>query len=458
MSFVKRAGLSLLARRGRTLILLALFAVICTLVLGGFLVQRAAESAAEGAKQRVGTEATLQWDMEKAFAKGGFGGTLPDNARLGSAAADRLGRSELVTSHNYTLESGTVPVSAKPVAGVAPPAGLPAEMREDRMLPLLGVRDSTRLRDFRDGHFTLLSGRGIGAEDRDRDAVLVEERFAATNALSVGSRVTLGSAEGKNPREFEVVGVYRDPARSPETWAAPQMEPGNKLIVPLDAIGRLDPSERLDGGMRINEATYLLRDPSTLDRFRKQAEAAGLDLDVFKLDVNDKQYRQLVGPIQNVAAFATGTVWLVGLAGAAVIGLLIALWTRERRRELGVLLAVGERRWRLVAQQIVEVSVVAVLALGAAAAAAQAIAPGVADALVSREVADVPPPVPQQPGRATTEQAPAVAPIDRLNIDLRTRDLRNVALVGLAIVLATVVVPTGRIVRMQPRAILTKGE
>jgi putative ABC transport system permease protein len=458
MSFVKRAGLSLVARKGRTVILFALFAVICTLVLGGFLVRGAADAAAEGAKQRVGTEATLQWDMDKAFAQGGFGGTLPDNARLSTAAADRLGRSELVAGYNYTLESGTVPVSAKPVAAAQPPAGLPEDMRNDRMLPLLGVLSSEQLRDFRDGHFTVLSGRGIGAQDRDRDAVLVEERFAAANSLTVGSKIILSSAEGKNPREFEVVGVYRNPAQSPRSWVAPQMEPGNKLIVPLDAVGRLEPTERIDGGMRINEATYRLKDPSTLDRFRKQAKAAGLDMDVFALQVNDKQYRQLVGPIRNVASFATAMVWLVGLAGAAVIGLLVALWTRERRRELGILLAVGERRWRLVAQQLVEVTAVAAVALGASAAAAQVIAAEVADALVSKEVAEVPGPAPQQPGRAGADQSPAVAPIDRLTIDLQTEDLLNVTLVGLAVVLATVAVPTGRIVRMQPRAILTKGE
>nr|BFE58332.1 ABC transporter permease [Dactylosporangium thailandense] len=458
MSFVKRAGLSLVARKGRTLIMLALLAVICTLVLGGFLVRRAAGAAADGAKQQVGTEATLQWDMEKAFAQGGGGPVLPDNARLSTVAADKLGRSGLVSGYNYTLEGGTVPVGAKPVAAAPPPAGLPDQMRDDGMLPLLGVLDSEQLRDFRDGHFTMLSGRGISARDRDRDVVLVEERFAAANALNVGGRITLTSADGKNPREFEVAGIYRDPAQSPRSWVSPQMEPGNRLIVALDAIGRLSPDERLDGGMRINEAKYLLKDPSTLEEFRGQARAAGLDMNVFALDVNDKQYRQLVGPIQNVASFATGTVWMVGLAGAAVLSLLIALWTRERRRELGILLAIGERRWQLIAQQIVEVTAVAVLALGFAAAAAQAISPAVANSLVGREAAAVPSSAPLAPGRTGPDQTPALAPIDHLNIELQSGDLMRISLVGLGIALAAVAVPTGRIVRMQPRAILTKGE
>jgi putative ABC transport system permease protein len=458
MSVVKRAGLSLVARRGRTLILLALFAVICTLVLGGFVVRRAADAAAEDAKRQVGTEARLEWDMDRALADGGLGGTLPDNARLSSTAADELGRSQLVSGYNYTLENATKPVSAKSVVVAAPPAGLPEELRDDRLLPLIGVRDSGQLRDFRDGHFTMLSGRGIGPSDRDRDVVLVEERFAAINGLSVGGRVDLASATGENPRPFEVLGVYRNPEKSPESWVASQMEPGNKIFVPLDTIGRLDPTERLGGGMRIHEATYRLRDPSTLDTLRQEATAAGLDMNVFGLTVNDKQYRQMVGPIQNVAAFATATVWLVALAGAAVIGLLIALWTRERRRELGILLAVGERRWRLVAQQLVEVTAVALLALGAAAAVSQVLAAEVAGALVSREAASSPRPVPPPPGRATIDQTPDVAPIDRLAVDLRPGDLRDVALVGLGIILAAVAVPTGLIVRMQPRSILAKGE
>jgi putative ABC transport system permease protein len=458
MSFVKRAALSLTARKGRTLIMFGLLAVICTLVLGGFLVQRAAGVAAEGARQQIGTDATLQWDIQKAAANGGFTGALPDNARLNSVVADKLGSSDLVSGYNYTLEGGTVPRGANSVSTAPPPAGLPAVMRDDHMLPVVGVLASDRLRDFSDGHFTLLAGRGIGPEDRDRDVVVVEQRFATTNHLDVGGRVTLTDAEGKNPRPFEVVGVFRDPTLSPTSWVAPQQEPGNKLFVPLNAVGRLDPSERLGGGTRINEAVYRLKDPDTLDAFRKQAEAAGIDLKVFEITVNDKQYQQLVGPIQNVASFATVTVWLVGLAGAAVLSLLITLWTRERRRELGILLAIGARRWQLVAQQLVEVVAVAVIALGFAIVVAQAISPGIANSMLDTQVAAVPSATPQLPGRAVPADPPPVAPIDRLNVRLYAGDLVKISVVGFAIALAAVAVPTSRIVRLQPREILTKGE
>lgn len=458
MSFVKRAALSLIARKGRTLIMFGLLAVICTLVLGGFLVQRAASVAADGARQQIGTDATLQWDIQKAAAKGGFVGALPDNARLDTVAADKLGKSNLVRGYNYTLEGGTVPRDVTSVSTVPPPAGLPAEMRDDHMLPVLGVLAAEQLRDFSDGHFTLLAGRGIGAEDRDRDVVMIEQRFATANHLAVGGRITLTDAEGKNPRPFEVVGVFRDPTQSPTSWVAPQGEPGNKLFVPLDAIGRLDPSERLGGGMRINEAVYRLKDPDTLDAFRKQAEAAGIDMKVFGITVNDKQYKQLLGPIQNVASFATVTVWLVGLAGAAVLSLLITLWTRERRRELGILLAIGARRWQLVAQQLVEVVAVAVLALGFAVVVAQALSPRMANSMLHTQVAAVPSATPRLPGRAGPDDPPPVAPIDRLDVRLYPADLVKIGVVGLAIAFAAVAVPTSRIVRLQPREILTKGE
>ncbi|MBB5870320.1 putative ABC transport system permease protein [Allocatelliglobosispora scoriae] len=434
-----------------------LFVTICTLVMGGLLVQRAADAAATAAKGRVGAQATLQWDMDKAFANGGFGGTLPDNARLSTTAADKIGTSDLVRGYNYTLENASAS-DLKPASTIPPPSGLPADMRDDRVLPLHGVRDTEQLRDFRDGQFTIVEGRGLTGADKDRDVVVVEERLAQANRLKVGGKVKLGTAGGGNLREFEVVGVYRNPAQSPKQWASPQSDPGNLMYVPLDALGRLNPEEKLDGGMRINEAVYTLKDPAQLDALRKQATAAGLDMNVFGLTVNDKQYQQLIGPIQNVASFARVTVGLVGVAGAAIVSLLIALWLRERRRELGVLLAMGERRWRLVAQQITEVLAIATVALAGATALGGLLAQPVTDALLGRQLADVPPPTVPIPGRAGVDLEPALAPIDKLDVLLGVGDIVSVGLIGLLIALIAVAVPAFRIVGLQPREILTKGE
>lgn len=464
LNFIKRALHSLRARFGRSLLLTGLFFVICALVLCGLLLRAATDSAADAAKQEVGSDVTLQWDMDKAMEEGGFTGQLPDNAVLDTDVAERVGDSPLVTGHNYTLEGGTTLPDLDPVANGEPPDDLPEEMRQDNMLPLWGTRDAERLHDFKTGRHKILDGRGVTADDADDDVVMIEERLAKQNKLSVGDEVKLTAADGSQPRTFEVIGIYRDPTESPRNWTSPQTEPGNRMIVPVEAIGRMSAEEMVGDAMRVNEAVYELKDPADLDAFRAHAADSGVDMDVFTLDANDKMYRQLVGPIEGVAGFATVGVWLIAIAGAAILALLVMMGVRERRTELGVLLSIGERRWRLVGQQLAEVAVVAAVALGLALAVGQPIAQWAGDALLADELAavdDEPKPEPQAAGggRTTTgDDTPAADPVDELAVDMGTADALAIAGIGLGIAGCATVLPTLTILRYQPRSILAKGE
>lgn len=78
-------------------------------------------------------------------------------------------------------------------------------------------------------------------------------------------------------------------------------------------------------------------------------------------------------------------MWLIGIAGAAVLGLLATLAVKQRRNEFAVLPAMGEKGSKLVAQQVLEICVVAVLALTLSALFAPALTRKAADTLLSSE-------------------------------------------------------------------------
>ncbi|WKK24370.1 hypothetical protein QZH56_01500 [Streptomyces olivoreticuli] len=62
MNFVKRAAFSLVARTGKTALLLGIFLVICTLLLGGFLLQGATARQEAQAQRRIGVDVTIRGD------------------------------------------------------------------------------------------------------------------------------------------------------------------------------------------------------------------------------------------------------------------------------------------------------------------------------------------------------------------------------------------------------------
>ena len=473
MNFIKRAAWSLLARKGRSLIMLGLFTVISTLVLSGFLLQSAAAQSTANAKSQIGADATLQLDVQKLAQSGAFSGSLGAGQTLYTNEANKVGKSPLVQSFNYTVEESTHAKGLKPVVNVPAPANLPAELKDDS-LPLTGTLDSSQMAEFKGGKYTIAGGRGIVAADAVRNVVLVEQRFAAKNHLKVGDKITLTATDPTTSSitlPFTVIGIFDNPAKSPTTWVMPQGEPGNQLYIPVDAAGRLDPGDLQNGAMRITAAVFTLKDPGTLSQLNAVAKAAGIDMNTFSLTLNDTTYQQLVGPIQNTSRFAGLGVWLVSIAGAVILGLLVAMAVKDRRKELGILLSLGERKWRLVAQQVVEIGAIALLALGFSVLAGQAISQQAGNALLSSQVASAAKntapaarPAPAGGGVAGAAGASAdsavqtVKPIDKIKVVMQAGDIGKLAGVGLGIGLAAVLIPGTSIVRTSPRTILAKGD
>ncbi|MER7048597.1 FtsX-like permease family protein [Streptomyces jumonjinensis] len=189
------------------------------------------------------------------------------------------------------------------------------------------------------------------------------------------------------------------------------------------------------------------------------------------MTVNDKQYKQLVGPITRTADFATVTVWIVALAGTVILALIVASSLRERRKELGILLSLGEKKPKLLGQHLVEVVACAVIAVGLASAGSQFLSQTIGDRLLAGEVSSAEdtaanadngpdPSAVTGAGGATplTEDAPEVEPIDSLDVRLGTADIAKVGATGLGIAALATLIPGARVLRLDPRDILTKGD
>ncbi|MGW1715249.1 FtsX-like permease family protein [Streptomyces sp. NPDC002156] len=420
MNFVKRAGQSLRARKARTVVLLAICVVICTLLLGGFLLQGATARQEAEARRTIGVDVTVS-------GKG-----------LTSAVADRLGSSPQV--HRYTpwLPLDAEGLGVKPLRSGAPEDGDGSTgARTQPSLALIGVRDSGLLLRFSYGSNRIMAGRGITPEDAGRAVALVERRLAEKNGIEVGDTLRARSADGSRTVPLEVVGIYRDSTPDPSTWTPPHLLPGNALYVPVGAVRRLSP-----GATDLTEAVFRIGSPEQAERLHAETRRL-LGAGAFDFRVNDKAYRDQVRPIQRVAAFAGLIVRVVAVAGALILGLVVTLQIRNRRDELGILLSLGEKKWKLIGQHTVEVAAVALPAVAVAALAGQLAVRQAGDALLAPSA------------RSGSPDAPAA---DRPEMRVEPSDLGRVAGIGLGISLVSTVVPGVGILRLHPRSILVSDE
>ncbi|MCX5599792.1 ABC transporter permease [Streptomyces phaeochromogenes] len=462
MNFVKRAGFSLWSRRGRTLITLCTFLVISVMVLAGVLIADATAQAKNEAKRSVGAEINLVMDLGGQNATGGL--MAP---QISARTVEKLGASTLVQKHNYSMfDRGVVKGGTELVTGGTDTA---ASGMGPNGTATVGVLDSALLPDFRSGKFQLLSGAHLTAADKDKRLLLIEERLARKNGLKTGDKITLGANEGTAKAEFTVAGIYRDPRPSSEPEPEYFVDPANMLYASIGGFAGLNATE--DRSLKVTKATFLLQDAEDLQKFKEEAERiAGSELDGFQLDANDKAIRQMTGPLDSIGSTAALAMWLIGIAGAAVLVLLVNLAVKQRRKEYGVLLAMGEKKWKLIAQQALEIVAVAALAIGLSSLFTQSLTQSASQSLLGEEAAAArqkleswQPPAPGSTGidqgiDPNDKPVENADPIDRIDIRLDPADLATVGAVGLGLGLLATAVPAASVLRLSPRTILTKGK
>lgn len=439
MNFVKRAGLSLGGRRSRTAALLGVFVVICTLLLGGFLLQGASARQQADAQRAVGVDVTV-----------GKKGLTAD-------LADRLDVPGLVHRYTSELPARAVPRGFAPLTSRAPKpggtrdsrrdgesdtrgAGDAGGQREGGSLAVHGVRDLGLLLPFSYGSTRITSGRGITPDDAD--VAVIERRLAGRNHLAVGDTVRMRSADGTRTATLRIVGVFRDPADDPARRVPPQELPGNLLYVPMATARRLG-----TGTATVDRAVYRIGSPDRAERLHAEAERV-LGTGGFDFTVNDKAYRDQVRPIQRVGAFARLIVQVIALAGALILSLLVTLQIRERRGELGVLLSLGEKKWKLVGQHAVEVAAVALPAVALATLAGVFAGQRAADTFLDHRDDT------HSTGEGTDSGPVAAPPTVRVG----PADVGKVAGIGLGISLVATVVPGIGILRLHPRSLLVDSD
>jgi putative ABC transport system permease protein len=215
----------------------------------------------------------------------------------------------------------------------------------------------------------------------------------------------------------------------------------------------------------VSSVQYLLGDPTQIDAFRTAAQAVNLNWDWYRLDANDSRYEQMVAPIENVAASSNIVVIVTAVAGAAILALLLLLSLRDRTREIGVLLSLGEKKSALAGQMVIEALMLIVVAFVFGSLIGGGIAGRIGNSLLAREVTTSQTLAQQGAagqvmlmGGRGQQSLRGVTPISTINVKAGLTELMQAGGVVLATVFAAVLLPVANLLRLKPRQILIRHE
>ncbi|WP_100619010.1 ABC transporter permease [Bacillus cereus] len=477
MNFMKRAILSMKKRVGTSLILMAVFLIVTNLVLAGFAIQNASKKAADAARKKLGADVTLGLDFDKLGQQARETGEMPKPPKLNIKEADQLAKSKYVKDYNYITHTFGISDGFKLVGAsegedegkgrvgmvaAAGGSGSGSEIDMNSSLMIEGVRKTVLQENFKNGKSKIIDGKPITEKMKDQNVTLMEKRLAEQNNLKVGDKIKIQSGDKKQTLEFEIIGIYETNEQPMGQHAPPMMDPANKLYMPYSTLKKLETDDGMGNSF---QAVYFLNDPQYIDGFKKEAKKSDIDFNYFKLDAHDSLYKQMIGPIENIASTSQMIIYMVSIAGAIILGLIIMLSIKARRKEMGILLSIGEKKWKMMAQFVVEVVCIAILAFGLSLTTGAKVSQFVGDNLLSSEVATAGEETDTSQngtvmvaGPGGTVQDQKEDPIDKINVSVAGEDVGKMGGIGLAIAILATILPALSILRLNPKQILLKDE
>ncbi|MBK5453554.1 ABC transporter permease [Bacillus sp. TH23] len=476
MNFMKRAILSMKKRVGTSLILMAVFLIVTNLVLAGFTIQNASKKAADAARKKLGADVTLSLDFDKLGQQARETGEMPNPPKLNTKEADQLAKSKYVKDYNYItstlgISDGLKLVGASEgeeegkgkvgMAAVRGGSGSGTKIDMNSSFMIEGVRKTALQESFKNGKSKIIDGKPITEQMKDQNVALMEKRLAELNNLKVGDKVKVQSGDKKETLEVEIIGIYETNEQAMGQQAPPIMDPANKLYMPHSTMKKLE----IDQGISSIQVVYFLKDPQNIEAFKEEAKKSDIDFNYYKLDAHDSLYKQMIGPIENISSTSQMIIYIVSIAGAIILGLIIMLSIKARRKEMGILLSIGEKKWKLMAQFVVEVVCIALLAFGLSITTGAKISQFIGNNLLSSEIATAGEETntPQNgtvmvAGPGGTVQNQKEDPIDKINVSVTGEDVGKMGGIGLAIAILATLLRALSILRLNPKQILLKDE
>ncbi len=368
MSVMKRAWLYIARKKGRSLILFAVLAVLAAFLTASLSVRSAADAAAREVRQSLVStfSVTLHLDVgnsalwEYVELEDGVSGYRYLGPRLTDFEADRISalggiRGRVDESETGLMDTGLV---LEPGLWSNTPIDDPYYGEQSiawrRGVQLFVVSDSSLQPFFRNGALSLAEGRHLEPDDEYK--VVMSEDAARRNGLEAGDTFDVSINESYVDTSvsgdrfigeaipLEVAGIFKiNFEYEPSPLTSESDIAGNFMFTDFateDLVSKYiaEYFDRIYSGERnYGKITYFVEDPEELDDIIEQAKAIeDIDWQYYDIEKEESTYQAQITPLETIMGLTLFLIIVLFAGCAIIIYLIFAIWIRSRRREMGI--------------------------------------------------------------------------------------------------------------------------
>ncbi len=428
MNFFKRALTSIFRRPGKSAILLVLIFVLSNVIAGSVSVKSALANTEEAMLSQMSTEVKIEIDYRDAYDEVTGEYIEPE---ITVEMVDTIGMSEHVRSYDYSLNTSFEAKGVGYYYSENPEPVYTGGEEYNSWFQVIGGQ-STALQYIENGDITLTDGRVYTEEEikNGERVMLVSEEFAKYNGLNVGSTVKLlytmyddsgiivyreaakSDYDGIDimpmpvertvlkvlEYEFKIIGTFTARPMKYVDWQGNLVEydsqylnafftNNNAINAMTDDIKAESAAEGVENYIYSSTtASFILKHPDYAEIFESQNEQYLTKGLIFTN--NAASFDSIRTPMANVLWIADIVMWVAVVATVLIISLLVTLFLRDRRHEMGIYLALGARKGVVAAQIVSEVLLVAILAVSLSIFSGNMLAENMSTTMLENQLAE----------------------------------------------------------------------
>ena len=212
---------------------------------------------------------------------------------------------------------------------------------------------------FRSEVFKVIEGKNIAREETGK--VLVHEALAKKNQWRIGDKVSLKVLGEEKELELLIQGIFTGKKQEKYTGMSSDFSE-NMMFTDYATMTRVFGKKKLVTSLKI-----LASDSEKLAALKAEMNKKSVQLEDYEVVEEENQFSEIVESLDMVRQMIFMMIMAVIGAGIIVLSLVLILWVRERMYEIGILLAIGRSKMKIVGQFILELVLVSLPAMVLAA-------------------------------------------------------------------------------------------
>ena len=234
-------------------------------------------------------------------------------------------------------------------------------MREDlpgylgNAVMLQAISDVKKDPLFRSEVFKLIEGKNISREETGK--VLVHEALAKKNQWKIGDKVSLKVLGEEKELELLIQGIFTGKKQEKYTGMSSDFSE-NMMFTDYTTMVQIFGKKKLVTSLKI-----LVSDSEKLAALKTELNKKSVQPDDYEVVEEENQFSEMVESLNMVRQMIFTMIMAVIGAGIIVLSLVLILWVRERMYEIGILLAIGCSKIKIVGQFILELVLVSLPAM-----------------------------------------------------------------------------------------------